>query len=44
MAVDPYMGILMKRKEFTWTFMVISNWKKPFDLHDLYQNIQCYKG
>ena len=28
----------MKRNELTETFMMISNWKKPFGLHDLYKN------
>ena len=28
----------MKRKELTKIFMMISNWKKTFDLHGLYKN------
>ena len=32
-------GIQMKRKELTKTFMMTSNWKKPFDLHGLYKHI-----
>ena len=31
MAVDP-IGIQMKRKELTKTFMMILNWEKPFCL------------
>ena len=27
----------MKLKELTKTFMMISNWKKPFGLHSLYK-------
>ena len=27
----------MNQKELTETFMMISNWLKPFDLHDLYK-------
>ena len=30
------MVIEMKRKELIKTFMMISNWKKPFGLHVLY--------
>ena len=34
----------MIQKELTKTFIVISNWKKPFGLHDFYQKIQRFKG
>ena len=34
-------GIQMNRKELTETFMMISNWKNLFDLHDLYTNISA---
>ena len=27
----------MNQKELTKTFMMISNWKNPFGLHDLYK-------
>ena len=30
-------GIQMKHKELTETFMMISNWNKPFGIHDLYK-------
>ena len=29
----------MNRKELAKTFMMISNWKTPFDLHGFYVNI-----
>ena len=29
----------MNQKELTETFMMISNWKNPFDLHGLYESI-----
>ena len=32
-------GIQMKRKELTKTFMMISIWKIHSSLHDLYENI-----
>ena len=31
------MGIQMKQKEPTKTFMMISNWQNLFDLHGLYK-------
>ena len=31
----------MKRKELTKKFMMISNWKKPFDSYGLYKNISA---
>ena len=34
----------MNQKELTKTFMMISNWKKHFDFHDLYKNIRQFKG
>ena len=34
----------MNQKEVTKTFMVISNWKKLFDLHGLYKKNQRFKG
>ena len=34
----------MKRKELTETFMMISNRKKPFGFHGLYQNIPVPQG
>ena len=33
-----YIGIQMKQKELTKTFMMISNWIKTFCLHGLYKN------
>ena len=36
--------IQMKLKELTKTFMVISNWKKPFGLHVYTQIFQPGKG
>ena len=47
MAVDPNVGIQMNQKEPTKTFimfMMISNWIKPFGLHDLHKTIQRFKG
>ena len=41
MAVHPYHGIQMKRKEPNETFMMISNWKKTFDLHGFYKIISA---
>ena len=38
------MGIQMKQKVLTKTFMMILNWKKPFDLYSLYKLFQHYKG
>ena len=29
----------MNQKELTKTFIMISNWKKTFGLHDLYKSI-----
>ena len=34
----------MKQKEVTETFMMISNWKKPFGFHCLYKLFQRCKG
>ena len=34
----------MKQKKLTKTFMMISNRKKPFGLHGLYQNIPELSG
>ena len=31
----------MNQKEVTETFMMISDWEKPFDLHGLYTNISA---
>ena len=39
MAVDQNIAIQMKREELTKTFMMLSNWKKNFDLHGLYEGI-----
>ena len=36
------MGIQMKQKELTNTFMMISNWKKMFGLHGLYKDISSF--
>ena len=42
MAVyTPNIGIQMKRRELTKTFLMILNWKKPFGLHSLYKNISA---
>ena len=41
MAVDHNKGIQMKQKVLTKTFMMILNWKRPFDLHSLYKNISA---
>ena len=38
MAVDP--GIQMNQKELTKTFMMISNWIKPFGLYGLYSALR----
>ena len=38
------MGIQMKQKELTETFMLILNRKKPFDLHGLNKNVLELKG
>ena len=38
------MGIQMKQKKLADTFMMILNWKKPFDLHNLYKNISALQG
>ena len=38
-------GIQMMQKELTKTFMMFSNWKKPFSLHGLDKNNSgLYKG
>ena len=34
----------MKREKLTKIFMIISNRKKPFDLHGLYKNISTLEG
>ena len=34
----------MNQKELTKTFMMISNWKKPFDLQGIYLKIQRFEG
>ena len=34
----------MNKKELTKTFMMISNWNKPFGLHDYTKLIQRRKG
>ena len=34
-----YVSIQMKREYLTKTFMMISNWEKPFGLRDVYKNI-----
>ena len=44
MTVDHDIGIQMKQKELTKAFMMISNCKKPFDLHGLYNIYQLGKG
>ena len=41
MAVESNISIQMKQKELTKTFMVISNWKKPFGFQGLYINISA---
>ena len=38
------MGIQMNQKEQTKTFIMISNWKKPFGIHEFLKNIQRFKG
>ena len=42
-AVDPYVGVQVNRKELNKKFMMILNCKKPFGLHDLYKIIQHCK-
>ena len=37
-------GIQMKQKELTKTFMMILNWKKPLLSMDYIEIFQCYKG
>ena len=47
MAVDPYhtcVGIKMKQKELTKTFIMISNWKNPFGFYGLYKNMSALKN
>ena len=34
----------MNQKEMTKTFMMISNWNKPFDLQGFYKKNQRFKG
>ena len=34
----------MNQKEPTKTNMMITDWQKPFDLHDFYNNFQRFKG
>ena len=34
----------MNQKELTKIFMMISNWKQPFDLRDLYKNNSALSG
>ena len=34
----------MNQKELTETFMMISNWIKPFNLHGLYKIYERLKG
>ena len=34
----------MNQKELTKTFMMISNWNKPFGPHGFKKNIQRFKG
>ena len=34
----------MNQNEVTKTFMMISKWKKIFELHGLYKLIQRFKG
>ena len=41
MPVVHNIGILMKRKELTKTFMIISNRKNPFALHGVYTDISA---
>ena len=42
MANDIYnIGIQMKLRQLTETFVTISNWKNPFGLHGLYTNISA---
>ena len=36
------MGMQIKRKDLTQTFMMISNWDKPFGLVDFYKIIQRF--
>ena len=44
-AVDKFnICIQMRRKELTKTFMMISNCKKNFGLHGLYENISTLYG
>ena len=38
------MGIQMNHKELTKTFMIISNWNKPFGLHELYKINSAFEG
>ena len=45
MTVAPY-HIQMNQKELTktfMTFMVISNWMKPFDLHGLFKQFSALR-
>ena len=35
------MGIQMTQKDLTKTFMMISNWTKPFGLHGIYKTISA---
>ena len=37
-------GIQMNRKELSKSFMMFSHWKKPFDFHDLYKQLQRIRG
>ena len=34
----------MNRQELTKTFMMISNWKKPFGFHDFYSKYSAFQG
>ena len=44
MGVDPNIGSQMNKKELIKTFIMISNWNKPFGLHGFYKNKSAVKG
>ena len=44
MAVGYNIGIQMKRKELTMTFMMISEGKNTLWFRRLYKIFQCFKG
>ena len=44
LGMHMHIDIQVKREELTQSFMMISNWKRPFSLHDLYKIFQRCKG